>query len=55
MGNRMELYVPGEAAPLMIRKAAAYGLDARIIGRVETSEGRRVTIKNEYGTFTYEK
>ncbi len=55
MGHLMELYVPGEAAPLMIRKAAAYGLDARIIGRVETSEGRRVTIKNEYGTFTYEK
>ncbi len=55
MGHRMELYVPGEAAPLMIRKAAAYGLDARIIGRVEASEGRRVTIKNEYGTFTYEK
>ncbi len=55
MGHRMELYVPGEAAPLMIRKAAAYGLDARIIGRVETSVGRRVTIKNEYGTFTYEK
>ena len=55
MGHLMELYVPGEAAPLMIRKAAAYGLDARIIGRVETSVGRRVTIKNEYGTFTYEK
>ncbi len=55
MGHLMELYVPGEAAPLMIRKAAAYGLDARIIGRVEASEGRRVTIKNEYGTFTYEK
>ena len=55
MGHLMELYVPGEAAPLMIRKAAAYGLDARIIGRVEASEGRRVTIKNEYGTFTYDK
>jgi len=55
MGHRMELYVPGEAAPLMIRKAAAYGLDARIIGRVEALKGRRVTIKNEYGTFTYDK
>ena len=55
MGHRMELYVPGEAAPLMIGKAAAYGLDARIIGRVEALKGRRVTIKNEYGTFTYDK
>ncbi|MFA5301795.1 MAG: AIR synthase related protein [Bacteroidales bacterium] len=55
MGHRMELYVPVEAAPLMIEKAAAYGLEARIVGSVEAMKGRRVTIKNQYGTFTYDK
>jgi phosphoribosylformylglycinamidine cyclo-ligase len=55
MGHRMELYVPAEAAPIMIEKAAAYGLEARIVGKVEAMKGRRVTIKNEHGTFTYNK
>jgi len=55
MGHRMELYVSAVAAPMMIEKAAAYGLEARVVGKVEPLKGRRVTLKNEHGTFTYNK
>ncbi|WP_341843319.1 AIR synthase related protein [Chitinophaga caseinilytica] len=53
MGHRMELYVPAEIAEDLIRISQTYNIDARIVGRVEASEGKKVTVKSEYGTFEY--
>ncbi|MGE7774434.1 AIR synthase related protein [Chitinophaga sp. NPDC101104] len=53
MGHRMELYVPAEIAEDLIRISQTYNIDARIVGRVEASEGEQVTVKSEYGTFEY--
>ena len=32
----------------------SFGIDAQIIGRVEPSEAKKLTIKSAYGTFEYE-
>lgn len=53
MGHRMELYVPEQHASAIIDIARTFNIGARIIGRVEPSEGRRVTVKSEHGTFIY--
>lgn len=53
MGSRMELYVDREDADQIIKIANRHGIDAQIIGRVEASDSRRLTIKSEYGTFEY--
>ena len=53
MGHRMELYVPADIAEDLIRISQTYNIDARIVGRVEASEGKKVTVKSEYGTFEY--
>jgi phosphoribosylformylglycinamidine cyclo-ligase len=33
--------------------ASEFGIDAQIIGRVEVSETRQLTIQSEFGTFIY--
>ena len=53
MGHRMELYVPRDIADDIIDISQSFGVDARIIGRVEEYQGKKLTIKSEYGTFTY--
>ena len=53
MGHRMELYVPETVAGQIIEIAHSFGVDARVIGRVEPSEGKKVTIKSPHGTFIY--
>ena len=54
MGHRMELYVPEAAAANIIAISKQFGINAQIIGRVETSvEKARVTIKSENGIFEY--
>ncbi len=55
MGHRMELYVPRIAAPEIIAVAGTFGLEAKIIGKVEPWDGRRVTIDSPYGNYIYEK
>lgn len=52
-GHRMELYVPAEVAESLISISQSFGVDARIIGRVEKSETKKLTIKSEYGNFEY--
>ncbi len=52
-GHRMELYVPKEIANDIIEISKSFGVDAQIVGRVEASENKRLTIKSEYGTFEY--
>ncbi|WP_422105397.1 AIR synthase related protein [Winogradskyella sp.] len=52
-GHRMELYVKSEVAEDIISISKSFNVDAQIIGRVEASDAKRLTIKSEYGTFEY--
>ncbi|MFD2557250.1 AIR synthase related protein [Sphingobacterium tabacisoli] len=54
MGHRMELYVPEEIAADIIKISESFGIPAQIIGRVEESDKKQVTINSPYGTFIYE-
>lgn len=53
MGHRFELYVNPEIADKIIEISQSFGVEAKIIGRVESFEGKKVTIKSEFGTFAY--
>jgi phosphoribosylformylglycinamidine cyclo-ligase len=53
MGHRMELYVPEEIAQNIIAISESFNIDAKIIGRVESSDKKQVTIISEKGTFNY--
>jgi phosphoribosylformylglycinamidine cyclo-ligase len=53
MGHRMEFYVPSEIAGAIIRISKEFNVDAQIIGRVEDSIKKQVTIRSDYGEFTY--
>ncbi len=53
MGHRMELYVPAEIAEDIIAISKSFNIDAQIIGRVETSAQKQVTINSEKGNYTY--
>jgi phosphoribosylformylglycinamidine cyclo-ligase len=55
MGHRMELYVSPEIAESIISISKAFGVDARIVGRVETSAEAKVTIESDKGNFEYFK
>lgn len=52
-GHRMELYVPAEIANDIIAISKSFGVEAQIVGRVEASETKKLTIKSEFGTFEY--
>ena len=54
MGHRMEVYVSEQLAPEIIRIAAQFGVAAQVVGRVEASPNKKVTISSEHGEFTYE-
>jgi phosphoribosylformylglycinamidine cyclo-ligase len=53
MGHRMELYVPEDVAQSIIDISKSFNVDAKIIGRVEESETKKLTITSEHGTFSY--
>ena len=53
MGHRMELYVPQEIADDIIEISKSFNVDAKIVGRVEASETKKLTIKSEFGEFLY--
>jgi phosphoribosylformylglycinamidine cyclo-ligase len=53
MGHRFEIYTAPQNAGEIISIAAAFNLDARIVGYCEGSEKRQLTIKSEYGVFEY--
>ena len=52
-GHRLELYVAKEVADSLIVIASKFNVEAQIIGRVEASPEKKLTIKSEYGTFEY--
>jgi phosphoribosylformylglycinamidine cyclo-ligase len=53
MGHRMELYVPEQIAESIIEISKSFNVDAKIIGRVEASEEKKLTIRSEFGEFIY--
>lgn len=53
MGHRMELYVKPEVSDQIIEISKSFGVDAKIIGRVEDRESKKLTISSEYGSFEY--
>jgi phosphoribosylformylglycinamidine cyclo-ligase len=55
MGHRMELYVDPSLAEQIIAISQSFGVEAKIVGRVEAGAGKKVTLESEFGTFTYEK
>ncbi|WP_404812284.1 AIR synthase related protein [Capnocytophaga canimorsus] len=52
-GHRMELYVKEEIAEAIIAISKSFNVDAQIVGRVEASDRKQLTIKSEYGVFEY--
>ena len=53
MGHRMELYVNEEIAGEIINISKSYNVDAQIIGRVESSKQKKLTIISNHGEFNY--
>jgi phosphoribosylformylglycinamidine cyclo-ligase len=53
MGHRMELYVPVDIADDIIAISESFNVDAKIIGRVEGSSAKKLTIDSVFGTFIY--
>ena len=53
MGHRMELYVPETIANTLISISQSFGVDAQVVGRVEASPKKQLTILSPYGEFGY--
>lgn len=53
MGHRMELYADPGLAEELIAISKAFNVDARVVGRVEPYDGKKLTIHTEAGVFEY--
>lgn len=53
MGHRMEFYVPAAQAQEIIAVANSFGIEARVIGRVEAAPQKEVILTSPHGVFTY--
>ena len=53
MGHRMEIYLSANHAHKIIEIAQSFGIDARVIGYVEASDQKRVTVKTAHGTWSW--
>ena len=52
-GHRLEIYVSPAIAEDIIKISKSFNVDAKIIGRVEASDEKKLTIKSEFGVFEY--
>ena len=52
-GHRMELYVEPQFADEIINISNSFNIEAKIIGKVVNSDGKKLTIKSEFGEFNY--
>ena len=52
-GHRMELYVSPEIAEDLISISKSFNVNAQVIGRVEDSNIKKLTISSEFGVFGY--
>jgi phosphoribosylformylglycinamidine cyclo-ligase len=53
MGHRMELYINPKEVNEIINISNSFGVDAKIVGRVEKSNSKKLTIKSSKGEFNY--
>ncbi len=53
MGHRMELYVDHSIAEEIINISKSFSVDAQIVGYVEDSLDKKLTLKTVYGTLKY--
>jgi phosphoribosylformylglycinamidine cyclo-ligase len=53
MGHRFEIYTHSDFAEPIIEISRSFGIDAKIIGKVEPSAGKKLTIQSEHGFFEY--
>ncbi|MDQ1332651.1 MAG: phosphoribosylformylglycinamidine cyclo-ligase [Bacteroidota bacterium] len=53
MGHRFEIYTDNKRADKIIDIASGFKLEAKIIGRCEASDKKKLTITSESGTFVY--
>lgn len=53
MGHRFEIYTDEKNADVILEIAGEFNLSARIVGRCEISDRKRLTIVSEFGTFKY--
>ena len=53
MGHLLEIYTNEKAAEEMIQIAKDFNIEAQIVGHVEASEKKQLTIKSEFGVFEY--
>ena len=53
MGHRFEIYAGRNVADEIISIAKSFNIDAQIIGHVESFNGKKVTIRSNFGTFEY--
>ncbi|MDO9581236.1 MAG: AIR synthase-related protein [Bacteroidales bacterium] len=53
MGHRFEIYTREENASDIIKIAAGFNLEAKIIGHCEPSDRKKLTISSEFGSFEY--
>ncbi len=52
-GHRLEIYVLTSIAEDIIKISKSFNVDAKIVGRVEASDEKKLTIKSEFGVFEY--
>ncbi|MBP9601054.1 MAG: phosphoribosylformylglycinamidine cyclo-ligase [Lutibacter sp.] len=52
-GHRMEIYVPANVAADIIEISKSFNVNAQIVGRVEASPSKKLTITSEFGVFEY--
>lgn len=53
MGHRMEVYTNSSKAEELISISKSFGVDAKIIGRVEANDKKKLSIISEFGSFVY--
>ena len=53
MGHRMEVYLDAARAEEVIALSRSFGIDAQIVGRVESAERKELIIRSEFGEFRY--
>ena len=54
MGHRFEVYLSEEHAQQVVDIAKSFGIDAQLVGRVEASDKKELTIHSPHGTFYYQ-
>ena len=53
MGHRMEIYTDSNTANKIIEISNSFGIDAKVIGKVQSSKTKKLSISSELGNFEY--